>query len=46
MLGALIGDIVGSRFEFTEFKGKKFAFFCNVHNLFTNQEVHPLSQMH
>ena len=27
MLGALIGDIVGSRFEFTEFKGKKFAFF-------------------
>ena len=27
MLGALIGDIVGSRFEFTEFKGKKFEFF-------------------
>ena len=27
MLGALIGDIVGSRFEFTEFKVKKFEFF-------------------
>ena len=27
MLGALIGDIVGSRFEFTKFKGKKFEFF-------------------
>ena len=27
MLGALIGDIVGSRFEFTEFKEKKFTFF-------------------
>ena len=26
MIGALIGDIVGSRFEFTEFKGKKFDF--------------------
>ena len=27
MLGALIGDMVGSKFEFTEFKGKKFTFF-------------------
>ena len=27
MLGALLGDIVGSSFEFTEFKGKKFEFF-------------------
>lgn len=27
MLGALIGDMVGSKFEFTEFKGKKFVFF-------------------
>ena len=27
MLGAIIGDIVGSRFQFTEFKSKNFEFF-------------------
>ena len=27
MLGAIIGDIVGSRFQFLDYKSKKFTFF-------------------